>query len=396
MKKNICLLIIILLLPFYVKALDIETSINCDNNNLAVNGMTNCTIKATTNGQVSALSMKLSASDSLLLSDLVTDSSWQGNGENGEIALYTDVNKTGTFNIATFKLKLVQKNAGVVSLNNIMYSDNNFVEFKKDSISKNINVLSDVNILSSLKINGNVVEGFSSNKNDYVIQVDSSLSSVNIEAVKSDTSSKVTGDVGTKNINYGENKFNIVVISETGVTNTYHLQINRLEVRYLKSLKINGTGIALKKGTYQYSFQVEDEVTSVIIESEIENTNLASYVSGYGNRTIDNLKEGNNEVQIQVKDKDDKILTYKITINRKNEQGETPTQDNPDTPEPTEDPTETQKVEDETEQPKSEEQSVKNPKTGNFITVGLVVMVVVLAVLCMILANKCNKLSKID
>ena len=93
------------LIPLNTKALTGNVNLSCEATTLKPGESTNCTIKGNINEEVSAVSIKLGVGDNLTLSNIKTDSSWQGDGEGGNIELYTDTNKTGNFPIATFTVK---------------------------------------------------------------------------------------------------------------------------------------------------------------------------------------------------------------------------------------------------------------------------------------------------
>lgn len=137
MKKRLLILLIIMLLPIKLFALSGSISINCPTTTLELNKTYTCSLKGYTSEEVSALTAKLSSSSNLTISNIQTSSIWQGNGSGGSIDLYTDTNKNGNFNIATFNIKLNDKNSSSISVNSIRFSDANF---KENSISsKTIN-----------------------------------------------------------------------------------------------------------------------------------------------------------------------------------------------------------------------------------------------------------------
>jgi len=75
---------------------------------------------------VSNVSMRIEVSKNAELKEVKIDSIWQGSGNDGIVELYTDVDKKGTFNIGTFKIKKKDNKKVKISLNRIIYFDENF------------------------------------------------------------------------------------------------------------------------------------------------------------------------------------------------------------------------------------------------------------------------------
>lgn len=145
MKKKLFMLVALscLLLPFNTNALTGTISLNCTKTTLQPGEETKCTIKGNTTDEVSAVSMKLAVGSNLTLTNITTDTIWQGDGNGGSIELYTDSNKSGNFNVATFTIKAGAVSSDVttnVSLSSINLSDKNFIEtsIKINSLSISI------------------------------------------------------------------------------------------------------------------------------------------------------------------------------------------------------------------------------------------------------------------
>jgi len=313
-----------ILIPFNTKALTGSVNLSCTTTTLKPGESTNCTIKGNINEEVSAVSIKLGVGDSLTLSNVKTDASWQGDGEGGNIELYTDSNKKGEFPIATFTVKADSLKEGAntnITLSNVNLSDKDFTETTFNVNPLNIRIPSTINTLSALTIDGTSVSEFSADKTTYNLSVASNKTSINIAATATDSYSKVTGDTGAKALKYGSNTFNVKVTSEMGVEKNYNITIIRPEVRELKSLSINDEVITLNKGVYEYNYTVKNEITSVDLKAELNNTDEATFVDEFGVRKIEELKEGNNEILVKVKDSNNEELTYKIIVNRLNAEG---------------------------------------------------------------------------
>ena len=106
--KKICSLIIIglmAIIPLNVKAAS-KVEITCDKQTYNVQEEAVCTLKATTDEQIISVSGNLNTEDQTFEIIPTASDIWQGDAENGDIQLYTDVEKTGTFDIATIKVKI--------------------------------------------------------------------------------------------------------------------------------------------------------------------------------------------------------------------------------------------------------------------------------------------------
>lgn len=319
MKKKMFLLGVIgLLMPFSADALSGNVSLSCDKTKLNVGESTTCSIKGNITEEVSAVSAKIELGENLTLVSVTTDSSWQGDGEDGNIELYTDNNKTGEFNIGTFIVK-AGTTTGVsssISLKDVALSDASFNEQSFTVNPVSIRVPSTVNTLKDITIDGKTINDFSSDKTDYSVSVDSNVSGIVLGVTLTDTSAKATGYNNNTKLNYGVNNIKIIVTSESGSSKTYTVKVIRSEIRELESLKINDKSIELTSGTYNYDLTISNDVTSVSLSAVLFNEKNALFVDGYGSRTVNDLKVGNNAILVKVVDNNGEELTYTINVNR--------------------------------------------------------------------------------
>ena len=177
---------------------------------------------------------------------------------------------------------------------------------------------SSVNKLSNIKIDNVLIEGFNENINNYNFSVDGSITKINIEVTKKDALSSISGEYGTKNLDYGVNTFKIDVTSESGAVNTYTLNINRVDTRSkintLKSIKLSSGVITFKPEITEYTVNVLNEVTKIKIESTLTD-NKSKYIKDYGNREAE-LIEGSNTFYIKVISESGLENTYTLNIIR--------------------------------------------------------------------------------
>lgn len=140
-------------------------NLSCDKD-IAIGGeFFNCTITGTvvSESQVSALETQLELSDNLEFVSFTTDEIWQGSGEDGNIQLYTDENKTETFNVGTLIVKVkdgITNTTESIKLKDSYFYDGNFesqtieetsIEVKTPQYSSEVYDLSKEYIISNTK-----------------------------------------------------------------------------------------------------------------------------------------------------------------------------------------------------------------------------------------------------
>lgn len=168
------------------------------------------------------------------------------------------------------------------------------------------------NTLKSIKINGEEVK-INDNKE---ITFTTKLDKIKIEVnANSDRVKSITG-TGEKNIVYGANEFEIIVIAENGDIRTYKLVVNRLSDNRLSKLTINGKDIDLKDNIYSYDFEVDSDIDKVKIDAKLQDEKN-KFVDGYGPRTINNLESNKTKVVLKTKGQDGNDVTYIINIIKK-------------------------------------------------------------------------------
>lgn len=321
MKKFIKYLVWLMILvgPVSAEALTGTVSLTCDKSKLSAGESMTCTIKGTgSDGAVSTLSAQIKVSDNLELVNVVTSGIWQGSGDNGNIQLYTDVDKTDTFDIGTFTVKVkdgVTNSNESVSVNDIKFYDAGYEAVNVDSKTVNVRVPSTNNDLSGLSVTDGTIT-FSPSTLEYSVTIDKTSTTIN--ATKQDDKSAISGDIGEKKLEYGVNTFKINVTSESGASKTYILNITRPDYRSavntLKSLSISEGKISFKENTTSYKVSVAKDISSIKVSAELKDSK-ASFVEGYGPRTV-TLKDGSNSIVIKVKAENGSEKSYTINIEK--------------------------------------------------------------------------------
>lgn len=184
-----------------------------------------------------------------------------------------------------FKTKKVGKTT--ISLSGTEVSEGNTAIASSNNPSKMISITpppsSNAN-LASLGLSSGTLN-FNKNTTSYNVKVDSGVTSINVSASTEDKGAKVSG-IGTKNLNYGDNKINVVVTAEDGTKKTYTMTVNREDNR---SSNNNLASIKLSTGTLSSSFNrsrtiynvsVPFDVSSIKVDAVAEDARAKVVISG--------------------------------------------------------------------------------------------------------------------
>lgn len=222
--------------------------------------------------------------------------------------------------IGTLKVKISNSVTGgqkyQVQLKNIQVSSVGYEDIPSNgSSSQEIRIKSSNNNLSSLSVSGHEIDF---NKNITTYTLETTQSSVTINATKEDSYATISG-TGTKNLLYGSNTIKVVVTSETGIKKTYTINITRKDTRSddtkLSSLTISNANINFIPSGTIFNTTVESNISKVQISAQT-NSDKATFTKGYGPRTV-NLSYGQNTFKLIVKSEKGTTKTYTINITRK-------------------------------------------------------------------------------
>ena len=188
-----------------------------------------------------------------------------------------------------------------------------------NSIEPNTNVE-----LSSLYVNGyNMQPAFKKSTLVYNVTVPTEVNEIEIIAKKTDSTQTITGD-GIKQLNYGPNKFKIVVTAQNKSSRTYELTVTRTDNRTgdlsLGYLSVTRTSIRYRKGRTEYSATVGRNTKNVTITART-NDPLAT-ITGTGEKE---LQMGENKFELLVSSSSGTQQIYTITITRLAESVDPPT-----------------------------------------------------------------------
>ena len=194
-----------------------------------------------------------------------------------------------------------------ISINSIIANDS----IETYSISKTIRVISSDTSLNNVSLsNGSL--SYDSSISTYSGIVNDSKTIISASTV--DPLSTIKEGTGEKNLNYGKNTFNLVVVSESGISKSYSIVITRVDNRsknnYLSSLFVTNTNIDFSKTKTEYNLSTTS--SEVIISATKEDSK--STISGDIGKKV--LNYGVNKFSIKVYAEDGSSKTYNINITR--------------------------------------------------------------------------------
>lgn len=179
--------------------------------------------------------------------------------------------------------------------------------------------------LANLGIRPHDFTGFKYGTTSYEVEVPEDTEKIEVYASSQDEKAKVTG-TGSKTLEKGENKFEVVVTAEDGTTKTYTINVirktqgekeegtkeelgNGLEKLTIGSLKLSPE---FKTNVYEYSVTYIGDSTK--LEVQAIPTDEKYEVEIVGN---DNLQEGENFVTVLVSEANgNNIATYQIKVHK--------------------------------------------------------------------------------
>lgn len=194
-----------------------------------------------------------------------------------------------------------------------------------NSVNKPAEKSSNAN-LGNLGIRPHDFTGFKYGTTSYEVEVPEDTEKVEVYASAQDEKAKVTG-TGSKTLEKGKNKFDVVVTAEDGTTKTYTINVirkteeekvdtqtneeigNGLEKLTIGSLKLSPE---FKTNVYEYTVKYIGDSTK--LEVEATPTDEKYEVEIVGN---DNLQEGENFVTVLVSEANgNNIATYQIKVHK--------------------------------------------------------------------------------
>ena len=207
----------------------------------------------------------------------------------------------------TKSYKFTSKNTGTatITINPVDVADlsNN----QKYSGSKSITITvnkprekSNNNNLKGLSIdNATLTPDFNKDTLEYRVELESSVEKININATKEDGYASVDG-AGEKEVAEGENRFEIVVTSETGNKKTYTIIANVVDNNPITQ-EVDGKKLSLVKRSKSLTKPNDDFVESKVT---ISDTEIPAFYNEKLNLTLVGLKDEDGKIALYIYDQD--------------------------------------------------------------------------------------------
>jgi hypothetical protein len=160
------------------------------------------------------------------------------------------------------------------------------------------------NKLNALSVDGyDLTPAFSADVKEYAVNVPSTVDKITINATKADTYSSISG-TGEKEVSVGLNAFEIVVTSETGVSNVYKINVNVADQNPIKVKVDNVNYTVVKEKKNLTKPELFDETTIKIGEFDIP-----AFVNNICKYTLVGLKDEKGNINLFIYDKE-KYYTF--------------------------------------------------------------------------------------
>ena len=244
------------------------------------------------------------------------------NSELGEYTVSVPVNTT-EFDIAaetTEEHAHITSGVGHYTMNESNMTKEIVVVSEDESVTKKyiLNIVrekSSINTLSDITVSeGTLSPEFDKDITSYTVNVDGSVTSIDIGATLTDNLATLSG-TGTYDLEVGENKITITVQSESGAKQNYVINVVRAEKsdNYLIDLTVDGETIPeFDKNKNEYTLdEVPNDKTNIVIGAVLSDSDAS--VSGTGTK---GLATGLNTFNLTVTAQNGEINIYTININR--------------------------------------------------------------------------------
>lgn len=310
------LLLIISITPINVNAEGFSVNLNCPSTSSAGEKIT-CTINATPSGvTLNGINANYNFGAGVIFNSFsVTQgfTDYSGGSSSGFVigntSGFSESKTIGTLSV-TLPNDAKSNDVFNITLTGISASDMSYNDYSTSNASSTVRIKSNENRLSSLSITGGDIS-FDPDTLSYKITLDAETAI--ISAVKMDKTSTIGGNIGSVSLNYGENKFNINVMSEVESLRTYTIVVTRPDTRSknnnLSSLIATNTDISFNKEKIIYNLTTTANET--LISATKEDTKsvmmgqLGKFDLAYGLNTF--------KINVVAENGDTKIYTLNIT-----------------------------------------------------------------------------------
>ena len=331
MKKWVVLLI--LLFPLYVYAAKNNNEKNvikditmvCDKvDKINLNENIICRVSLNAAFVYDKISFKILNTEGIQIVDVRSnyEKRWSISKDNDKYVVSSSEKQSDLQEFGIILIKMVKSGKQDLVLDEISL-ENSDSENKKelDGISASLKVLSSDNLLKSICINGESLNGFNNEITEYKINIKDD-ENIKIEAEANNEFAKING-IGEFKLSKETNRFiyPIEVLSENNIAKIYTLELVRDKISdtnlVLDDLNIsddkgNTILINFKPNVYNYSFDTNINSKYIIVKPTTKNYSL---VKEYGEQKIE-LKSGNNIALIKITNDNKEVVTYVINITK--------------------------------------------------------------------------------
>ncbi len=167
--------------------------------------------------------------------------------------------------------------------------------------------------LKNLIVDGYVLNPqFNKNNYNYYLEVGKDINEINIKATPNNSNAIVNGN-GRFDLTTGENTFKVIVTSESGEKKTYQIKVNKNKgSSTLKNLVIDGFNLdtPFQSDKFTYYLEVNYKINSIKITPEANEDDQVEILNNTS------LNYGKNEILIRVTSPDKTTTTYKLIVTR--------------------------------------------------------------------------------
>lgn len=327
-KTHIWLILLILFLPLSVYAKKDSFTLKCDNEKYKVGDKIVCRVTVDSKFKYNNIVFKINTSSGLLLEDVRSNYSsyWKVEFDKNQVkSTAKSLSNTNKQEFAILLLTITEEGDQTINISDIVLSNLEDKSTKKlDSIENKLHILSDNNLLKSIKINDDLITEFNPALKEYTIKINDE-EEINIEGIPQNIKSIIKNG-GKHVLNKKENNIviPITITSESSINSIYTLKFIRENFnentidKTLKNIEITANkkivNFKFNPNIYSYEILLDDNIKKLTIDPTRSNKNT-SFIKKFGKQNIV-INEGDNLVLIKIKDSEGEILTYTIYLKK--------------------------------------------------------------------------------
>lgn len=314
MKKIKYIILLILIVPFIIKASDIKLTINCPQS-ASLGDTISCEINYSGH-DINGISAKFVFENGIKYKSFTPTTNNYTLSTSSEKGFNLGVSSSFPQTYTLGELQITMPNSTQdkllsVGIQDIDASDIHYNSISCNSATTTIKVKESNTRLSSLDIIGAIID-FDPDIKTYNITTKEEL--ITISATPESIYANVTG-TGVKKVNYGNNVYEVEVTSEEGKKDSYVIKVNRpddrSEITALSRLRISEV---------PFTFNPDIKVYNIDVPSDMERIYITAYpmhekanVSGVGTKI---LEYGANSFSIIVTAEKGNTETYTLNVSR--------------------------------------------------------------------------------